>query len=256
MASVDQTNSNVVEMVDQSTPFGATVDFGNKAKTRVITQITSNGTDESVESGKDVAMFWAFRNGKVVSLNFFVPAGGRPLAAEEQSHGIQQKIGDSYAQAEKDAPDDVQMIVEMTLDNLLAGRWAKQAEGSTPGIPGLTGDLIEAVRRTFVAVGGSRVEEFRDPEEGKVAAKNYLIGKYNAVVDRVAELRIPTGDAERDANNTKTANANMKAPLDFIIKDSGVSFQLARIKREKAEIAEANKQKAVPAAGGVLADFE
>lgn len=244
------TNSNVVEMVDQSTPFGATVDFGNKAKTRVITQVTARED----ASGKDVAMFWAFRNGKVVSLNFFVPAGGRPLAAEEQAHGIQQKIGDSYAQASE--PDDVQMIVEVTLDNLLAGRWAKQSEGAAPGIPGLTGDLIEAVRRTFVAVGGSRVEEFRDPEEGKVAAKNYLIGKYNAVVDRVAELRIPTGDAERDANNTKTADANMKAPLDFIIKDSGVSFQLARIKREKAEIAEAAKQKAAAGTGARLTDFE
>lgn len=241
MASVDQVNVNVVEMIDPSTPFGATVDFGNKAKTRVITQI--NPREDA--SGKDVAMFWAFRNGKVVVLNFFVPVGGRPLAAEEQAHGIQQKIGDSYAQASE--PDDVQMIVEMTLDNLLAGRWAKQSEGAAPGISGLTSDLIEGVRRTFAV----NKEEYRDVEAGKALAKAWLIVKYNGVLDKANELR-----ASGDEGQMKIADDLTKKPFETLLTSADLQRHLAAIKREKAELAEANKLKALETAGVNLEDFE
>ena len=239
MASVDQTN--VVTMVDPSTPFGAEVDFGNKSKTRVITQIVPRED----ASGKDVAMFWAFRNGNVTELNFFVPAGGRPLAAEEQAHGIQQKIGDSYAQASE--PDDIQMIVEVTLDNLLAGRWAKQAEGAAPGISGLTSDLIEGVRRTFAV----NKPEFADVEAGKKLAKDWLIVKYNAVLDKANELRA-TGDEAQ----MKIADDLTKKPFETLLTSADLQRHLAAIKREKAELAEANKLKALETAGVSLADFE
>lgn len=248
------TNSNVVEMIDQSTPFGVTVDFGNKAKTRVITQVVerveqSDEHPEPVISGKDVAMFWAFRNGKVVSLNFFVPAGGRPLAAEEQAHGIQQKIGDSYAQADKDDPDAVQLIVEMTLANLLEGRWAKQSEGSAEGIPGLSTALVEAVRRAFAESKNPDYAVYKDEEAGKVAAREYLQGKYKTILDKVAELRVPTGDEATDVKNAKEADDWMKKPFEGITKNPTIDFFLSAIRREKAELTERNKRVALDTAG-------
>ena len=243
-------SENTVVMLKGSTPFGESVDFGSKAKTRVITQIVPREDD----SGKDVAMFWAYRNGGVTALSFFVPAGGRPLAADEQAHGIQQKIGDSYSQVSE--PDDVQMVVELTLDNLLAGRWAKQTEGSTPGISGLTSDLIEAVRRSFVASNSSRIKEFRDPEVGKIPAKDYLITKYNAVLDRANELRVPTGDEVVDAANSKMADTIMKTPFASVVESAVMQLQLAAIKREKAEAAEMRKLANLQAAVGDSGDFE
>jgi len=240
-------NPNVVILKDADTPFGKSVDFGVKNKTQVITEIVA--TPEA--GGETVKMFWAYRNGNVTTLEFFVPAGGRTLAATEQAFGIQQKIGDSYAQV-KDA-DDVQLIVEVTLDNLKEGRWAKQSTGSAPGIAGLSSELIEGVRRTFAA---NDKAEYADLVEGKALAKSWLIVKYNAVLDAANEMRKPTGNDVQDAANAKEADAMTKNPFKRLLASADLQGHLATIRREKAEAVEAAKMNALTDAGISLADFE
>ena len=246
-ATTETVSLNVVTLNDPSTPFGDSVNFGAKAKTSVITEIVA--TPEA--GGDTVKMFWAFRNGNVTTLEFFVPAGGRPLASTEQAHGIQQKVGDSYAQVKE--ADDVQTVVEVTLENLAAGRWAKQSEGGTPGISGLTGDLIEGVRRTFA---GNGKEEFADAVEGKTLAKSWLVNRYNKVLDEAAALRIPSGDEETDVVRSKAADDLTKYPFKKLCENQALQSNLATIRREKAEAAEAVKRKAVADAGFDFSEFE
>lgn len=246
-ATTETVNPNVVTLNDASTPFGETVNFGAKAKTSVLTEIVA--TPEI--GGDTVKMHWAFRNGNTTSLEFFVPAGGRPLASTEQAHGIQQKVGDSYAQV-KDA-DDVQMVVEVTLENLAAGRWAKQSEGGNSGINGLDGNLIEGVRRTFA---GNGKEEFADLVEGKVLARAWLVGRYNKILDEAAALRIPTGDEAVDKERSKAADDLTKYPFKKLCENTALQSNLATIRREKAEVAEAAKRKALADSGFDFSEFE
>lgn len=246
-ATTETVNPNVVTLNDSSTPFGASVNFGAKAKTQVITEIV-----ETPEAGGDtVKMFWAFRNGNVTSLEFFVPAGGRALASTEQAHGIQQKVGDSYAQVKE--ADDVQMVVEVTLENLAAGRWAKQSEGGNSGITGLDGNLIEGVRRTFA---DNNREGFADPVEGKIKARAWLVEKYNKVLDEAAALRIPTGDDAADVVRNKAADELTKYPFKKLCEVAALQVNLSTIRREKAEAAEAAKKQALADSGFDFSEFE
>lgn len=246
-ATTETINPNVVTLNDASTPFGETVNFGAKAKTQVITEIV--GLSEA--GGEDVKMFWAFRNGNVATLNFFVPTGGRPLASTEQAHGIQQKVGDSYAQVKE--ADDVQMVVEVTLENLAMGRWAKQTEGGNSGITGLDGNLIEGVRRTFA---GNGKEEFADLVEGKVLARAWLVNRYNKILDEATALRIPTGDEAVDKERGKAADDLTKYPFKKLCENTALQSNLATIRREKAEVAEAAKRKALADTGFDFSEFE
>jgi hypothetical protein len=234
-------NLNTVTLKNQNTPFGATVDFGAKAKTRVNTIFTPKE-----DGSKDVHMVWALRNGETIELKFNVPAGSRPLAAEEQANGIQQKVGDSYAQVTE--AEDIQMIIELTLSNLAAGRWNKQVEGSAPGIPGLNGELIEAVRRTLAQ---NKPEEYGDVDAGKVKAREFLIERHNRVMDKVAELRVPTGEEVTDSARNKAADDLMKKPFEALLASADLQAHLATIRSEKQEAIRKAKVEAAKANSGV-----
>jgi hypothetical protein len=257
-ATTEAVNPNVVTLVDSSTPFGVSVNFGAKAKTQVITEEVSHP-----EAGyTEVFMNWAFRNGSVTKSTFVIPHGTHVLSQDlldkvpallstESAHGRQQKIGDSYAQVKE--ADDVQMVVEVTLENLAAGRWAKQSEGGNSGITGLDGNLIEGVRRTFA---GNGKEEFADPAEGKVLARAWLVNRYNKVLDEAAALRIPTGDDMADKERVKAADELTKYPFKKLCENTALQSNLATIRREKAEATEAAKRKALADTGFDFSEFE
>ena len=257
-ATTETVNPNVVTLNDSSTPFGASVNFGAKAKTQVITEEVSY--PEAGVTG--VTMHWAFRNGNVTKSEFVIPHGTHVLSQDlldkvpallsvESAHGRQQKIGDSYAQVKE--ADDVQMVVEVTLENLAAGRWAKQSEGGNSGITGLDGNLIEGVRRTFA---GNGREEFADAVEGKIKARAWLVERYNKVLDEAAALRIPTGDDAADAVRNKAADELTKYPFKKLCENVALQSNLATIRREKAEAAEAAKMKALSDSGFDFSEFE
>jgi hypothetical protein len=237
--------SNVVTMLDPSTPFGTSVDFGAKNKTRTIVQVV--GTGEAGQESK-VSMFWAFRNGKVSEFTFpfSFPESGLSLTPTIMANGIQQKVGDTYSSVLD--PDDIQMVVDMTIDNIKAGRWSR---GATPGIPGLSGDLIEAVRRAFA----KNLPEFADEITGREKAKEYLKAKYNSVLDLEASLRVPTGDAAADAERIAKADKLSKSPFSVVLAFGDVQRNLATIKREKAEAAEGRKLQALEQVELNLADL-
>ena len=234
------TTSNTVQLADQNTPFGLSVDFGTKAKTRVDTNIVVNE-----DGSKTVAMVWAFRNGNTVSHTFTVPVGGHILAAELQAHGIQQKIGDSYSKAE--TADDVEMIVRLTLDNLNEGRWIKQQSSSASGISGLNSDLVEAVRRTYEATKPEATGE-----DGTAWARELLTKYYTIkILGKVQELQ-----ASGAVEDLATAEELMKKPFAQFLGSASVQEHLAAIKQEKAKAAADLKRKANAGAGDeVLGDL-
>ena len=237
---MNDTTSNTVQLLDQTTPFGLSVDFGTKAKTRIDSNFLANE-----DGSKTVDMVWAFRNGNTVSHTFFVPAGGHVLAAELQVHGIQQKIGDCYSKAE--TADDVEMIVRLTLDNLNEGRWVRQQASSGTGIPGLNSDLVEAVRRTYEATKPEAADE------GGTAWSRDLLTKYYTVkvIGKVQELQ-----AAGTVEDLAAAEELMKKPFAQFLGSASVQEHLAAIKQEKAKAAADAKRKANAGAGDeVLGDL-
>jgi hypothetical protein len=248
MAKPKTANVELVDVKTEGTPFGTKTEFNSRMKVKTLSEVVKNPENDSAT----LTIFWAFKNGNVVSHSVLVNSVSEqhPLISSILVHGLIQKVGDGYSSVSE--PDDVQANVEMVLANLEKGIWTRQTEGTSSSIAGITGDLIEAVRRTFASVGQ---EKFVDEENGRVAAKTWLIDKYNKVMEAANELLNPTGDEAQDAANAKAAEEMQKKPFAKMLQSADLQRHLADIREAKRAKAEADRMAKLQEEGVSLLDF-
>lgn len=140
-----------------------------------------------------------FENGNVANiLRDSLPASIMACAAAQ---GISIKVQRSGAETK--TVDEFQEAAETTIENLLAGVWNTEREGSGPRIS----DLLEAVVKIKTDAGVTVTDEVREAIRGKLLTEE---GRAVAQGDKTVQMHVEQMKADRARERAKKAKEEAK----------------------------------------------